>query len=171
MTLISAWNKGCCAVWLQPVTLKNRLSPAGHNGFTLLEVMVAISMLAIALTTLFGSQSQSVSLAATTKFNIQAPLLAQLKLAEFTVSSDRPASDSGDFGDEFPGFQWQMETAAAQWEGSIKLEGSTDAINTTNATNLRKAVDTLQLMTVTVSWGEDTYSYELQGYLLTNSAP
>lgn len=126
---------------------------------------MAISMLAIALTTLFGSQSQSVSLAATTKFNIQAPLLAQLKLAEFTVSSDRPASDSGDFGDEFPGFQWQMETAAAQWEGSTKLEGSTDAIN---ATNLGKAVDTLQLMTVTVSWGEDTYSYELQGYLLTN---
>lgn len=126
---------------------------------------MAISMLAIALTTLFGSQSQSVSLAATTRFNIQAPLLAQLKLAEFTVSSDRPASDSGDFGDEFPGFQWQMETAAAHWEGSTKLEGSTDAIN---ATNLRKAVDTLQLMTVTVSWGEDTYSYELQGYLLTN---
>jgi general secretion pathway protein I len=168
MTRISAWNKGGYAVWSQLVTLKYRLSPAGHNGFTLLEVMVAISMLAIALTTLFGSQSQSVSLAATTKFNIQGPLLAQLKLAEFTASTDRPASDSGDFGDEFPGFQWQLETAAAHWEGAATLDGSTDA---NNATNLGKAVNTLQLITVTVSWGEDTYSYELQGYLPTNSAP
>jgi len=155
-------------VWSQAVTLKNRLLPAGHNGFTLLEVMVAISMLAIALTTLFGSQSQSVSLAATAKFNVQAPLLAQLKLAEFTTNTDRPASDSGDFGDEFPGFQWQLETIAAQWEGSTKQEGTTDA---TSATNLHKAINTLQLITVIVSWGEDTYSYELQGYLLTNSAP
>ena len=168
MTRISAWNKGCYAVWSQLVTLKYRWSPAGHNGFTLLEVMVAISMLAIALTTLFGSQSQSVSLAATTKFNIQAPLLAQLKLADFTVSTDRPASDSGDFGDEFPGFQWQMETAAAHWERAATLDGSTDA---NNATNLGKAINTLQLITVTVSWGEDAYSYELQGYLPTNSAP
>jgi len=36
--------------------------------------MIAISLLAIALTTLFGSQSQSVSLGGTVKFNTQAPL-------------------------------------------------------------------------------------------------
>ena len=50
-------------------------------GFTLLEVMVAISILAIALVAVFGSQSQSLSLANEAKFNTTAPFLAQSKMA------------------------------------------------------------------------------------------
>jgi prepilin-type N-terminal cleavage/methylation domain-containing protein len=34
-----------------------------NKGFTLLEVMIAVALIAIALTTLLGSQSQSVSFA------------------------------------------------------------------------------------------------------------
>ena len=128
-------------------------SPPGDGGFTLLEVMIAISLLAIALTTLFGSQSQSVSLGSTTKFNIQAPLLAQLKLAEFAGATERAVSDSGDFGDEFPGFQWQVETEDAPLETSAILS---------------KLENTLQRLTLTVSWGDDSFSYQLQSYLLKN---
>ncbi|MEK6201737.1 MAG: prepilin-type N-terminal cleavage/methylation domain-containing protein [Desulfobulbaceae bacterium] len=154
MTPISAWNKGHFP-FLPRLARKHRSSPRRDDGFTLLEVMIAISMLAIALTTLFGSQSQSVSLGLTTKFNTQAPLLAQLKLAEFAGAPERPASDSGDFGDEFPGFQWQVETEEATLETTpilSTLEGN------------------LQRLTLTVSWGEDHYSYQIQSYLLKKQA-
>lgn len=113
--------------------------------------MVAVSLLAIALTTLFGSQAQSVSLASAIKFNTQASLLARQKLSEFTKNDNRPAADSGDFGDEFPGFRWQLNCEA------ITLEKS-KIIN--------KLTDSLQRVTLTVTWGDkDQYAYQLQSYL------
>ena len=126
-----------------------------YDGFTLLEVMIAVSLLAIALTTLFGSQSQSVSLGSTTKFNTQAPLLAQLKLVEFARTTDRPSSDSGDFGDKFPGYQWKIEAEDANLEASEILS---------------KLEDTLQRLTLTVSWGDNRYVYQVQSYVLKNPA-
>ena len=126
-----------------------------HKGFTLLEVMIAIALLAIALTTLFGSQSQSVSLGSTTKFNIQAPLLAQLKLVEFNRTTDRPSSDSGDFGDNFTGYHWKMETGDANLQASPIFS---------------KLGDTLQQLTLTVSWGDNRYVYQVQSYVLKNPA-
>ncbi len=118
--------------------------------------MVAISLLAIALPTLFGSQSQSVSLGSTIKFNTQAPLLAQLKLAEFSTPSERPASDSGDFGDDFPDYHWEVETKDAAMESS---------------TILSKLEDRLQMLTLTISRGNGLDSYRIQSYLLKNQAP
>src|SRR5665647_1315213 len=153
MTATSGWNKSHFC-FLPRLAQRDRPPEAG--GFTLLEVMIAISLLAIALPTLFGSQSQSVSLGSTIKFNTQAPLLAQLKLSEFTTSPDRPSAGSGDFGDEFPDYQWQLETEDATMGTSTilsKLEGK------------------LQLVTLTVSRGNDLYSYQIQSYLLKNQAP
>ena len=76
-----------------------------HNrGFTLLEVMIAVALIAIALVTLLGSQSQSVSFANTAKFETMAALLAQSKMSEMTIQgADSLSSDSGNFGDDYPG--------------------------------------------------------------------
>ncbi len=153
MMPISLWNRRIFSCLLR---LGPQQTLPGDGGFTLLEVMIAISLLAISLTTLFGSQSQSVSLGLVSKFNTQAPLLAQLKLAEFAISADLPSSDSGDFGDDFPGFQWKMETHDAILEGSKILS---------------ELEDRLQVLTLTVSWGNDHYSYQLQSYLLKNPVP
>ncbi len=152
MIPISIWNKNHLSFfpWFAS---RHRLS--GKDGFTLLEVMIAISLLAIALTTLFGSQSQSVSLGGTVKFNTQAPLLAQLKLAEISTSAENPSSDSGDFGDQFPGYQWRIEAEDANLETSEILS---------------KLTDTLQRLTLTVSWGDDHYVYQVQSYLPKNRA-
>jgi len=154
MIPISVWSKNHLSS-APGLAHKHGLSLLGDGGFTLLEVMIAISLLAISLTTLFGSQSQSVSLGSITKFNTQAPLLAQLKLAEFTRTTDRPTSDSGDFGDEFPGYQWKMETEDANLEASEILS---------------KLEDTLQRLSLTVSWGDNLYVYEIKSYLLKNTA-
>ena len=80
-----------------------------QDGFTLLEVMIAVAILAIALTVIYGSQSQSLSLAAEAKFNTRAAFLLQQKLAELESGSVELQSDEGDFGEEYPGFRWQVE--------------------------------------------------------------
>ncbi|MGW8160951.1 MAG: type IV pilus modification PilV family protein, partial [Desulfobulbales bacterium] len=85
------------------------MKSTANKGFTLLEVMVAMALIAIALTTLLGSQSQSVSFANSAKFETMAALLAQSKMSEITtLAKDRLASDSGDFGDDYPGYTWEV---------------------------------------------------------------
>jgi general secretion pathway protein I len=80
------------------------------QGFTLLEVMIALAVISIALVALLGSQSQGLSLANESRFNTTASLLTQGKMAEFEAITDRQnlGSDSGDFGDEFPDYAWEV---------------------------------------------------------------
>jgi prepilin-type N-terminal cleavage/methylation domain-containing protein len=93
-------------------------SPLGNSrAFTLLEVMIALAIVATALVTLFGSQARSLSLVVEAQFNNTAPLLAAGKLAELTTG-DLPAADTeGDFGADFPGYRWQLTVDEAAVEG------------------------------------------------------
>ncbi|HEB70448.1 MAG TPA: prepilin-type N-terminal cleavage/methylation domain-containing protein [Desulfobulbus sp.] len=79
-------------------------------GFTLLEVMVSVTIIGIALVSLIGSQSQSVSIAASSRFETTASLLAQQKMTELAlVGFDGLTTAEGDFGDAFPGYRWKAE--------------------------------------------------------------
>ncbi len=81
-----------------------------RGGFTLLEVMIAMAILAITLVTVYQSQSQSISMAANSRFLTTASLLAQGRMAEIDAADPRGlASANGDFGEEFPGYTWQVE--------------------------------------------------------------
>jgi general secretion pathway protein I len=94
-----------------------------EGGFTLLEVMLAMSILAIALVAVFQSQSQSISMMARSRFDTAAPLLAQAKMAEIeAVSSADLTSDSGDFGDDYPGYSWSFERMGTEIPGVEKVE-------------------------------------------------
>ena len=91
-------------------SISNQSSHTGNKGFTLLEVMISVAIIAIALTVLIGSQSQSVSLANESKFGTTAALLAQKKMAELELAGFQDAiNDQGDFGEEYPGYQWKFE--------------------------------------------------------------
>ena len=120
-----------------------------NRGFTLLEVMIAVALLAVALTTLLGSQSQSVSYANSAKFETMAALLAQSKMSEIALQDGESlASDSGDFGDDYPGYTWEASVS------DISIEGF-DAIS-----NYLKQVD------LTVSWGVFSYNTRLYHYVM-----
>ena len=120
----------------------------GLGGFTLLEVMVAVAIIATVFTAVLGSQSQSVSLAGESKFNTMAPLLAQRKMAQIESGKlEALTSDSGDFGEDFPGYTWQTQVR------DVELEG------------LGGAFDYLKRVDVRVTWGEDErYQYRLRLY-------
>ena len=124
-----------------------------HNrGFSLLEVMIAVALIAIALTTLLGSQAQSVSYANSAKFETMAALLAQSKMSEITVQdADSLSSDSGDFGDDYPGYAWEATVS------DISIEGL-DTIS-----NYLKQVD------LTVTWGVYKYNIRLYHYVQTTN--
>jgi general secretion pathway protein I len=119
------------------------------RGFTLLEVMIAIAILAISFTSLFGSQSHSLSLAAEAKFNSTASFLVQEKLAEYESGLTGFIDDEGDFGDEFPGFKWKVEVLDADI-------GDLTALDT-----LEQPV---QRLDISISWEDDMFSSTLTYY-------
>jgi general secretion pathway protein I len=120
----------------------------GNSGFTLLEVMIALAIIAMVLVTVLASQSQSLSLAGEAKFNTTAALLAQSKLAEIEAEDpENLASDSGDFGENFPGYQWDLTVSSPGFAGA------------------EEALDYLKQVDLVVSWGEqDRYQYRLRLY-------
>ena len=122
---------------------------ATEKAFTLLEVMIAVSIIAIGLVALFGSQSRSLSQATEAHFNNIAPMLASLKLAELQSGIIPLENDEGDFEDDFSGYTWEIEVSDASLESFETLE---------------TIQDPLQQVTLTVSWSETTYTYSITYY-------
>lgn len=114
-----------------------------EKGFTLLEVMIAIAIIAIAFTSLFGSQSQSLSLAAESKFNSTAALLAQEKIAEYESGLAGFKDDEGEFGDDFPGFTWKVEVLDADF-GDVEL--------------LEELENPIKRLDIIISWESELFS-------------
>jgi general secretion pathway protein I len=92
-------------------------------GFTLLEVLVAMAILATTLVAVYQLQSQSISLAAEARFKTSAALLAQSKMADIeTAASLTNRSEDGDFGPDYPQYSWRLEIADAEMPGFKKVE-------------------------------------------------
>jgi general secretion pathway protein I len=80
------------------------------GGFTLMEVMIAMAILAIVLVAVFQSQSQSLSMAGRSRFLTSASLLAQSRMAEVEMAGiENLTITSGDFGNEYPDYTWRIE--------------------------------------------------------------
>ena len=105
-------------------------------GFTLLEVMIAVAVIAIALVTLIGAQAQSVSIAAASRFDVTAALLAQWKVADLhTEDYDQVVGSTGHFGAEHPGFTWKTEVDELG-ESEIGIKGTGDLLKVVDLTIL-----------------------------------
>jgi len=82
------------------------------KAFTLLEVMIAMSVLALTLVTIFQLQSQSISMETQSRFLTTASLLAQSKMAELeNLNNIEDINKSGNFGEEFPDYNWDMDAS------------------------------------------------------------
>ena len=78
---------------------------------------MALSIIALVLVSVYQLQMQSVSAEQASRFYITAPLLAQNKIAELeTQALDSLGNRSGDFGDAFPGYTWQVTISDVEAE-------------------------------------------------------
>jgi general secretion pathway protein I len=93
------------------------------NGFTLMEVMIAMAILAIALVAVFQLQSQSISMSTDSRFMTTAALLAQSKMVEAeTGSTLTNHKEDGDFGLDYPQYTWHLEVGDTQLPQFKKIE-------------------------------------------------
>jgi general secretion pathway protein I len=98
------------------------------SGFTLIEVLVTLLLLALVLPTVMAGMSLSLRAAEESKAKAEASSLAQAKLAELQAQNQWDLQKlSGDFGPSHPQYRWTAQLT--NYEGS-----------------------TLEQLDVTVSW-------------------
>jgi general secretion pathway protein I len=122
----------------------------GPKGFSLLEVLVALGIMAVVLVSVYRLHSQTISMNMESRFYTQAPLLARSALALFENSKQPElASRQGDFGREFPGYTWKIE-----------VESVVSAALGPDISKDMKRID------VAVDLNEGQYSYSFRTYRL-----
>ncbi len=78
------------------------------DSFTLIEVMIAVAIIAIALVILLHSVGVGIDLSNQSKFISMASLLAQEKMSELEMSRfSELKSGRGDFGEGHPDISWE----------------------------------------------------------------
>ena len=120
-----------------------------QQGFTLIEIMAAISIIAIVLVSVYKLHAQSVAMTSEVRFYATAPMLAQKKMAELESKSRKDISDeSGDFGDQFPNYSFNI------------------VIDDVESKELGNVAENLKRIDITVSFNKDEYIYDLRDYKL-----
>jgi len=89
--------------------MKQQPKQPARSGFTLLEILVAMSIITFALIAIFRLYAQTISMNHLLSFNTTAPFLAQKKMSEQTsLPGDDLSDNTGDFGEGFPGYAWTV---------------------------------------------------------------
>lgn len=118
-----------------------------EHGFTLMEVMVALSVVAIALMAIYRMHTQTLFMDARGRFDTVAVMLARQKLADIeTLNLADLTNDSGDFGDDHPGYAWKIQSELV----------SSDLI--------REDGPTLTQIRLTISLNDDASQFTLTTY-------
>jgi len=129
-------------------TYEQRIEESDQKkGFTLLEVMVALSIIAIVLVSVYRLHAQTVSMNNEVRFYVTAPMLAQIKMAETESESlEDIGDDSGDYGDEFPDYRWNIVI---------------DDVESTALGNIARDLKKIDLL---ISFNNDEFTYNLRAY-------
>jgi general secretion pathway protein I len=92
------------------------------NGFTLLEVMAALAIVAVALVTLLGSHLVSLDLALLHKEQSLGSMLAGRMMHENMMAPyDDIESAAGDFSPDYPEIAWETEVSDADIDNLKKI--------------------------------------------------
>ena len=129
------------AVW----RIKYLLLP-GAGGFTLLEVMAAVAIIAIALVPLLRSQTQSIRAAGMSQNLTMATLLARILMTDIETEAFPEVGElSGDFEDfGFPQFSYSVEVVNYDYISQLLESVGFAAI-----------YDFIREVRVTIRWGEE----------------
>lgn len=77
-------------------------------GFTLLEVVIAIAVIATGFMGVYSLHLETLEASNDVRFYIKAPLLARQKIAELDAGVATFEDSSGDFGEDHVGYSWKI---------------------------------------------------------------
>jgi general secretion pathway protein I len=107
---------------LQPDTEPAPCGLHSHAGFTLLEVLVAVAILAIAMVAILKANVQSLETLTKSRETSTASLLATSKLAEIEAVGVESWSElRGDFAEDYPDYTFEVETSSTEVEGLVRV--------------------------------------------------
>lgn len=116
------------------------------KGFTLIEIMIAVAIIAISFLAFYRLLSQTIAADEVSRFYTMAPMLAQGKMAEITGGVSPAMDGSGSF-EAYPGYTWQVIVR----DVSSKILG-------------QDAVSGMKQVNVTISLGGSSRQYGLRAY-------
>jgi general secretion pathway protein I len=113
------------------------------RGFTLLEVMVALAIMAGVVLTVISSVNYHLSVATRDREETVALLLARAKIEDLGLSGTKETAQQseGTFAPDWPEYSWKVEVSPAPVTGVKRL-------------------------TVTVNWGAERRTLSLENYLV-----
>ena len=125
----------------------SRIRRSDPGGFTLIEMMVAVSIIAIVLLAVYRLHSQTLLMNLSARFYTVAPLLAQSKLAELETSTvSELLEGSGDFGEDYTGYNWEISISDIESE------------------QLENTADKLKQIDIKIIFNQGELSYDLRTY-------
>jgi general secretion pathway protein I len=90
------------------------IAPSDTRGFTLLEIMVSLTLISIVFVSLFKLQASTIHLAEYGKFRSTATLLARQAITMAESDLEQDSNLAGDFGEAFPGYLWKAHISDYQ---------------------------------------------------------
>jgi general secretion pathway protein I len=108
--------------------IKNRKSKienrkSSRRGFTLIEMIVATLLLAIAVVGALAAFASATQSSSTSERLHTVALLAQRRLTEVELQSDTLSGgeQQGDFGEEFPEYRWRQVVEPTEYQNLYKV--------------------------------------------------
>jgi Tfp pilus assembly protein PilV len=93
--------------------LEHRSNRSRSGGFTFAEVLAAMLFLAILVPVIVEGLGLANRAAVTAERQVVAAQLADMRLNELLLNDEwQAAAGQGDFGEEWPGYRWELEEGA-----------------------------------------------------------
>ncbi len=109
-----------------------------QNGFTLIEVMVALVIVALSLTAVTASMSQMIDASQAMRDRTYASWIAQNRIAEFRLASETPDVGASNGEVEYANAEWAWRATISETgvddlyriDVSVSIAGNEDVIRT-----------------------------------------
>ena len=103
---------------------RNDILPTSNSrrgGFTFVELLVTMVLISIVMPVVMQTIGLCTRLAGQSRRQVEAACLAKTKLTELTAAQDwENGSNRGDFGTDWPGYEWSMTVANWTEDSSVR---------------------------------------------------